>query len=337
MESFSFPKAYLLLVLVSLIVSISSFLYNFEVHFLHFLPVYATEDFILENEGKNTVDEGIKHSNDDLSSNGDLPISKLEKTLSMSHSEMKNRMKFVYEAIDPAGTGIDKVKLVAWIERVRAEVQLKQGIAELETVDKNNDGYASFDEVRESHLEADDGSPKANEELKRRFDVVDKNHDGLLDAHEISIFINPAADESLINVEIDMIMEVHDKNVDQLLSIEELMSTETEELTEDEKSQIKSEFDSYDLDKDGFVSKHEIKEVILKAGKFDYDAAAEKILMGQEVIDRHEWIDNYHKYIISAATDEGELIRFPQDYNLSLPFSNIGKTPDLQSLPRDEL
>lgn len=296
---------------------------------------------IILNLSKKCEGKNVENSPNTVEENEEAEDKRLEKLLYLEKSEMKNRMNLLFDFIDSdKNGGLNKVELVSWAERIKKQVNIKHGVSELEAADKDNDKKISFEELKAAHLDTDETDAKSIEDLKRRFEVVDKDKNNYLDASEMAILLNPATDEKLVSLEIELILEAHDKDGNRLLSLSELTSIDsTDELSAEELNQLRAEFKTYDVNEDGFVSEDEIKQVVASTGGTDVEKSVDEMFTNSTdtVISREEWEKNYQKYIISVATDSGELLRFPEDYNFSLPFKNVQKPEQHDAEKHDEL
>lgn len=97
-----------------------------------------------------------------------------------------------------------------------------------------------------------------------------------------------------------------------------LSPQETEELTR--------EFASYDGDSDGFISEEELRQVVKDPHAHEMELLLQQLQaelqQQQQSIDRNEWSKRFAVFAVSMLTDNGELLRFPEEYEgLDLPFS----------------
>lgn len=260
-----------------------------------------------------------------------IPLTKL---LNVDDEELKKRMVSLFGFIDKDNSKtLTKEEIISWVQFLRKRVNERQGLLELKSIDKDGDGKVSFEELKAAQLESDEPlDEQASEDLMKRFKAVDKNGDGFLSVEEMTLFLYPANDPELLAIEIEYIFEAHDKDKDRHISVEEFMHSDQsdEELSEAEKTQLMEQFKMIDKDGDGLISENEIKEAVADPGHQEAETAAGQLVKDSkdEVITEEEWVLNHQKYAASALTDNGELIRFPEDYAAGLPFKNVQKRDD---------
>eukprot|EP00922_Rhytidocystis_sp_ex-Travisia-forbesii_P008173 GHVS01012037.1.p1 GENE.GHVS01012037.1~~GHVS01012037.1.p1 ORF type:complete len:379 (+),score=92.90 GHVS01012037.1:295-1431(+) len=272
-------------------------------------------------------------------------VEDLKSMLGMEPAEMKRRSDMVFDFMDTNKNGIlDDEEIRVWMAKIKEAVQKKQVVVEMESIDKNGDKKVTFEEMQAAYADADGGNVNEDTltELRKRFHTVDKNHDGALSLDEIGLLMNPGQDDELMKLEIDEILNAQDKDKDRRISFDEFMNAE-ENASPEDAEQFKSEFDSYDLNKDGFIDEEEIRQVVAEPHQQEITESAKELrkLAADGELTKAYWSDKFHKFVISAATDNGELLRYPKEYELGLPFEDLPKSThengDDDMMDREEL
>ncbi|KAL8437655.1 hypothetical protein ACSSS7_000812 [Eimeria intestinalis] len=132
-----------------------------------------------------------------------------------------------------------------------------------------------------------------------------------------------------------------DKDGDRAISLEEFLTNEGGALSESEKEELKKEFSSYDKNGDGKVDEEELRAVIRDPHAHDLEQMLEALKkeMKEGKITKDEWSEGFESFAVSVLTDNGELLRFPEEYEgLQLPFKGISAGPgEEEPLDHDEL
>eukprot|EP00922_Rhytidocystis_sp_ex-Travisia-forbesii_P008167 GHVS01012030.1.p1 GENE.GHVS01012030.1~~GHVS01012030.1.p1 ORF type:complete len:370 (+),score=85.67 GHVS01012030.1:139-1248(+) len=268
---------------------------------------------------------GVEHKEEDPVQ----VVEELKSMLGMEPAEMKKRSDLVFEFMDTNKDGVlDDEEIRVWMAKIKESVQKKQVLVEMESIDKNGDNKVTFEEMQAAYADADGGNVNEDTltELRKRFHTVDKNNDGALSLDEIGLLMNPGQDEELMKLEIDEILNAQDKDHDRRISFDEFMSAE-ENASPEDAEQFRTEFDSYDTNKDGFIDENEIRQVVAEPHQQEITESAKELrkLAVDGELTRAYWSDKFHKFVISAATDNGELLRYPKEYGLGLPFDDLPK------------
>eukprot|EP00922_Rhytidocystis_sp_ex-Travisia-forbesii_P040093 GHVS01059627.1.p1 GENE.GHVS01059627.1~~GHVS01059627.1.p1 ORF type:complete len:332 (+),score=77.61 GHVS01059627.1:263-1258(+) len=259
-------------------------------------------------------------------------LEELKTMLGMDASEMKRRSDIVFDYIDRDRNGkLSQEELHSWIAKVKDAVHQKQVAVEMQTIDKDGDGKVTFEEMKAAYADSDGGASNEDTltELRKRFAAVDKDHDGALSLAEIGLLMNPGMDEELMTLELEEILTAQDKDKDRRISLDEFLMSD-DSVAPDEMEQYKSEFDTYDTDKNGFIDEAEIRKVVAEPHQQEVnDAVIEVQKLGVNgELSKAYWSEKFHKFVISGATDNGELLRYPKEYNLGLPFDDVPKPKD---------
>eukprot|EP00922_Rhytidocystis_sp_ex-Travisia-forbesii_P063091 GHVS01093913.1.p1 GENE.GHVS01093913.1~~GHVS01093913.1.p1 ORF type:complete len:371 (-),score=115.27 GHVS01093913.1:154-1266(-) len=260
-------------------------------------------------------------------------VEELKTMLGMEAAEMKRRSDVVFDFIDTSKDGtLSEEELRQWITKVKEAVHKKQVMVEMHTIDKDGDNKVTFEEMKLAYADSDGeaANPDTLSELKKRFVAVDKDQDGALSLDEIGLLMNPGTDDELMTLELEEILAAQDKDKDRRISLEEFLMSD-ESIDPEEMEQYKAEFNTYDINKDGFIDESEIRKVVSEPHHQEVnDAVAELQKMAADGGDltRSYWSDKFHKFVISGATDNGELLRYPKEYNLDLPFADVAKPKD---------
>lgn len=269
---------------------------------------------------------------------------KLAELMQLSLSEIKNRMELIFSLVD---TDKDEViteqEAQQWSTKLKEAMHKHQVKQEFISIDKNSDGKITLEELEVTYT---DGSDAANqeahkEEVQKRFAAVDKDKSGSLSIEEVTILMDPGKDALLMQIEVDEIMAAQDKDKDGAISLDEFLLNEGGTLTDPEKEELTKEFKTYDKSGDNRIDEAELRAVIEDPHAHDLKQMMEALTaeMEEGKITKDRWTSRYETFAVSMLTDNGELLRFPEEYEgLNIPFKGISAGPgEEEELKHDEL
>lgn len=268
---------------------------------------------------------------------------KLAELMQLSVSEIKSRMDTVFGLVDEDKDGvITKEEARAWSLKLKEAMHKHQVKQEFASIDKNNDGKITLEELEVTYTEGADAAQKEahKEEVQKRFAAVDKDKSDSLSIEEVTVLMDPGKDETLMQIEIDEIMAAQDKDKDKLISVDEFLANEGSTLTEAEREELMVEFTTYDKSADGFIDVAELRAVIADPHAHELQQMLDSLEseMKDGKIERAAWDEKFEALAISMLTDNGELLRFPEEYEgLELPFKGISAAQQEDPLKKDEL
>ncbi|CDJ35421.1 membrane-associated calcum-binding protein, related, putative [Eimeria mitis] len=269
---------------------------------------------------------------------------KLAELMQLSLSEIKNRMEIIFSLVDANGDGvITTEEAQAWSTRLKEAMHKHQVKQEFISIDKDNDGKITLEELEVTYTDGSDpASQEAHkEDVRKRFAAVDKDKSGSLSLEEVTILMDPGKDEVLMQIEVDEIMAAQDKDKDGSISLEEFLQNEGGTLTDPEKEELTREFSSYDKDGDGKIDEAELRAVIKDPHAHDLQQMMESLAAEMEdgKISKDQWSTKFETFSVSMLTDNGELLRFPEEYEgIDLPFKGISLGPgEEEDMQHDEL
>ncbi|CDJ60871.1 membrane-associated calcum-binding protein, related, putative [Eimeria maxima] len=269
---------------------------------------------------------------------------KLAELMQLSLTEIKNRMGIIFSMVDTNADGqITAEEAQAWSTRLKEAMHKHQVKQEFISIDKDNDGKITLEELEVTYTDGSDpASQEAHkEDVKKRFAAVDKDQSGNLSLDEVTILMDPGKDEVLMQIEVDEIMAAQDKDKDGSISLEEFLQNEGGTLTEPEREELTREFSSYDKDGDKKIDEAELRAVIQDPHAHDLQQMMETLMAEMEdgKITKDQWTEKFETFAVSMLTDNGELLRFPEEYEgIDLPFKGISAGPgEEDDLQHDEL
>eukprot|EP00921_Rhytidocystis_pertsovi_P019121 GHVQ01030313.1.p1 GENE.GHVQ01030313.1~~GHVQ01030313.1.p1 ORF type:complete len:348 (-),score=92.84 GHVQ01030313.1:112-1134(-) len=255
-------------------------------------------------------------------------LAELEGMVGMNAVEMQSRLSILFDAIDTDKDGEwGEPEAKAWMTKLKENVQNKQVVIEMESIDKDGDGFVTFDEMKVAYADSDGD----NAELLKRFNAVDKNKDNKLERSEIFLLMNPSKDDELMELEVSEILNAQDTDKDGSISLAEFLSTEEPSSPED-RVQYETEFRTYDVDGDGYINRTEIWQVVAEPYRHEIQEQVDELfkLSPDGKLTRDYVRDKFHKFVISAVTDSGEVLRYPREYSLDL-FPDLPKPKSAES------
>ncbi|PFH33119.1 putative calcium binding protein precursor [Besnoitia besnoiti] len=256
---------------------------------------------------------------------------KLAELMQMDLKDIKERMLALFDMIDAnKDNEIDTEEARAWSTKLKNAMHHHQVRMEFQAIDKDNDGRVSLAELEATYVDGQDQKQleQHKKEVEQRFKAVDKDGDGLLDMTEIMILMDPGKDEVLMSIEVEEILTAQDKDGDRKISLKEFIDTEgaSGALSESDKAELQKEFGSYDMNADGFIDEEELKQIIKDPHAHEIRVLLEEFVkdLKDGKVGREQWEKDFEAFAVSMLTDNGEVLRFPEDYKgLDFPFKTI--------------
>lgn len=246
--------------------------------------------------------------------------------LGLEKPVLEERMEVVWVKMDTDGDKkVTAEEFRAWVVKIRAAVQQKQVSVEVKAIDKNKDGVITVEELKAAYGASGDPSDDQMKEVEVRFKIVDKNGDGSLDKDELALLMEPSGDPELMRLETEEILTAQDKDKDGKITLAEFAEGEG---SGEDQQELEKEFKMYDSNGDGVIDRQEIGKVIADPHQHEVETALKDLRahFKDGAIDHETWMTEMEKLAVSAATDNGELLRLPEDYpGLELPFGNVDK------------
>ncbi|OEH76706.1 calumenin [Cyclospora cayetanensis] len=269
---------------------------------------------------------------------------KLAELMQLSLREIRKRMDSIFALVDTdKNDEISKDEAEKWSTKLKEAMHKHQVKQEFISIDKNNDGKITLEELEVTYT---DGADAANQEahkqeVHKRFVAVDKDKSGSLSLEEVTILMDPGKDDVLMQIEVDEIMAAQDKDKDGSISLDEFLLNEGGTLTDPEKEELTKEFSTYDKNSDGKIDEAELRTVIEDPHAHDLQQMLDALNAEMEdgKITKDQWQDKFETFSVSMLTDNGELLRFPEEYEgIELPFQGISVGPgEEDELKHDEL
>ncbi|CEL93565.1 unnamed protein product [Vitrella brassicaformis CCMP3155] len=263
----------------------------------------------------------------------------LEDLLGMARPEIEERMSKLFLLLDKDGDGkLTKKEMSEWLKRLHPQVQMRQSNLEFEDIDKDKSGFVDLSELHNAYFGEDEAaSAEGKEDIALRFKTVDKDGDGKLMVGEFKKLLHVGEDPALMKVEIDEILKQQDMDGNRQISFAEFKGQE--EGSEEDEESMKKDFDSYDANKDGVIDEKEIEAIIVQHSEVDHDRDVTDILSdaGLENEDASltlaTMLEKLEIVAQSKLTDYGELLRYPHEYGMDLPFDAPESTEKDKPLP----
>ncbi|CEM24044.1 unnamed protein product [Vitrella brassicaformis CCMP3155] len=248
----------------------------------------------------------------------------LEDSLGLARPEIEERMSKLFPVLDKDGDGkLTKKEMSEWLKRLHPQVQMRQSNLEFDAIDKDKSGFVDLSELHDAYFGEDEAAAaEGKEDIALRFKTVDKDGDGKLTVEEFKKLLHVGEDPALMKVEIDEILKQQDTDGNRQISFAEFKGQEASE--EDEES-MKKEFDSYDANKDGVIDEKEIEAIIVQHSEGDHerdvtDMLADAGLDEDASLTLATMLEKLESVVQSKLTDYGELLRYPHEYGMDLPF-----------------
>lgn len=111
-------------------------------------------------------------------------------------------------------------------------------------------------------------------------------------------------------------------------------------MTDPEKEELQREFAAYDSNGDSRIDEAELRSVIQHPHAHDLQEMLKSLKadMQDGKLSREQWLAKYETLAVSLLTDNGELLRFPEEYEgLDIPFKGISEGPGDEDPVKDEL
>ncbi|CBZ53255.1 Rcn2-prov protein, related [Neospora caninum Liverpool] len=266
---------------------------------------------------------------------------KLAELMQMDLKDIKERMLALFELIDANHDNeIDTEEAKEWSTKLKNAMHQHQVRMEFQAIDKDADGKVSLAELEATYVDGQDQKQleQHKKEVEQRFKAVDKNNDGLLDMAEIRILMDPGKDDGLMKIEIEEILTAQDKDGDRKITLSEFIETEgTGSITDAEKAELEKEFKSYDVNADGTIDEGELQQIIKDPHAHEIRLLLEEFAkdLKDGKVGKEQWEKEFESFAVSMLTDNGEVLRFPEDYTgIEFPFKTV--VPKVEGVEDDE-
>ncbi|KAL8442962.1 hypothetical protein Emed_007056 [Eimeria media] len=308
-----------------------------------------------------------------------LSSEKLAELMQLSIGEIKERMQAIFSLVDTdKDEQISEQEAEAWSLLLKEAMHKHQVKQEFLSIDKDGDGRITLEELETTYIDGTDSAAKDThrEEVRKRFAAVDKDNSGSLSLEEVTILMDPGKDDTLMQIEVDEIMAAQDKDGDRAISLDEFLTNEGGEQQQQQQQQQQRQQQQQQQQQHRVVAETTVAqlEAAAPAGSAAPAAAAPappaavaeaalgglmcviyvcvvsgirriqmldalKKDMTDGKITKDQWINGIESFAVSVLTDNGELLRFPEEYEgLELPFKGISAGPgDEEPLDHDEL
>ncbi|XP_045159992.1 calumenin-B-like isoform X1 [Mercenaria mercenaria] len=248
----------------------------------------------------------------------DLPPEEAKQKLSLLVKKMdKNHDMFV-----------SKEELTDWIVMSFKLLDEEEALEEFDDKDEDHDGKISWTEYLSTHFSYTEDEIKEMrktdredvlqflvgvDEEQRKFEAADVNKDGYLEKDEFVAFYHPYNYEHMHNIELQRVMNDHDKNTDGFLSLEEFLG----DSSHDKEWEIveKERFIEYDTNKDNLLNFDEIRPWVLTDNREEAEDEADHLMKqadtnGDGRLTEDEIVDAHEEFVGSQATDYGRHLHF---------------------------
>ncbi|KAI5097005.1 reticulocalbin-3 precursor [Silurus meridionalis] len=246
----------------------------------------------------------------------------------LTPEESKARLGKIVERIDTDKDGfVSHAELHHWIKHRQRRYIEENVDKNWKEYDQNKDGKISWIEYKNTtygtYLDDDSEDLEDRESYKamhardqRRFEVADKDGDGIATREEFTAFLHPEEFDYMKSVVVQETMEDIDKDKDGKVNLEEYIGDMfTREEGEREPEWVTTErnhFTEYrDTNKDGFLDADEVAHWILPQDVDHTDNEARHLIHetdknNDDKITKAEILDNWNMFVGSQATNYGE-------------------------------
>ncbi|KAJ8305275.1 hypothetical protein KUTeg_015820 [Tegillarca granosa] len=220
----------------------------------------------------------------------------------------KKKLRILAKQMDTNGDGqISEEELVNKIMHSFKTLDMEDGQDQFKELDVNKDGFITWKEYKDTKYNYDESSSseedktrikKEMDEDRKKFNAADQNHDNQLTIDEFMAFHLPHHFEHMWDNEIDRQLEEHDTNYT---------------------AEKKKEFDKYDLNKDGYLDRKEMRPWSVFDDRFTATEEAQFLIKESDAnkdgqLSYDEIVDNHEHFVGSQATDYGSLLhRLPDE------------------------
>lgn len=243
--------------------------------------------------------------------------------------EAKKRLSLLVKKMDKdQDMFVSKEELTDWIVMSFRLLDEEEALEEFDENDEDGDGKLTWKEYLKTHFSYTEDEIKEMRASDRddslqflvgvdeehgKFETADVNKDDSLDREEFVAFYHPYNYEHMHNIELQRVMNDHDKNKDGLLSLEEFLGDNNQ----DKEWEIveKERFQEYDTNKDNLLNFDEIRPWVLTDNREEAEEEAEHLFMKADVngdgkLSEKEIVDAHEDFVGSQATDYGRHLHF---------------------------
>uniref|UniRef100_A0A1I7ZN85 Reticulocalbin-3 n=1 Tax=Steinernema glaseri TaxID=37863 RepID=A0A1I7ZN85_9BILA len=250
-----------------------------------------------------------------------------EKFDELSPEESKMRLGVIATKMDADSDGfVTMSELTDWIYRSMLALDKEETDERFDDIDANNDDVITWEEYLHDTFGTDNDLPldpedqKLLEEDRRYFKAADLNGDGKLSMEEFSGFQNPEHYPHMHETLIEVTLSEKDTNGDGKIELKEFLGDvvgdENSEWYTIEKSRFKED---YDLDKDGFLDKTEVRQWLIPDLKETAAHEAEHLISSSDKdkdgqLTVQEIVDEHVLFVGSEATNFGEHLTIHEEF-----------------------